>query len=43
VIVLPTRWTLDVFHNAFGSPQDTIVLAEVPDHALRAVVSLVMV
>ena len=35
VIVLPTAWTTNVFRDKFGSPPDTVVLAEVSDDALR--------
>jgi glycosyltransferase involved in cell wall biosynthesis len=35
VVVLPAAWTVDVFHKKFGQPEDTIILADVPEEVLR--------
>ena len=35
VIVLPTHWTMAVFRDQFGEPEDVLVLSEVSDEVLR--------
>jgi glycosyltransferase involved in cell wall biosynthesis len=35
VVVLPAAWAIPVFHDRFGSPTDTIILADVADKVLR--------
>ncbi|MEY3731530.1 MAG: hypothetical protein RLZZ57_2286, partial [Pseudomonadota bacterium] len=35
VIVLPTYWTRNIFHEKFGSPPDVVLLSEVSDETLR--------
>jgi len=35
VVVLPTAWTIPVFRDRFGTPEDTIVFAQVAEDVLR--------
>jgi glycosyltransferase involved in cell wall biosynthesis len=35
VIVLPSHWTVPVFRARFGTPEDVVLLSEVPDADLR--------
>jgi glycosyltransferase involved in cell wall biosynthesis len=35
VVLLPARWTRNIFHEKFGSPPDVVLLSEVSDETLR--------